>query len=401
MGGTVESGYELVQRAFETSFTDCYEEPDRNVGAALAIYREGRPVVDLWGGNADAAGTRPWTRDTLANIWSGTKGVFALAAARLAEIGRLDYDAPVKEYWRDFGNEDKEGTTVAHLLSHRAGLPGFSQATSVEDLFDWRARCGSLARQRPCWEPGTVPSYHAVTWGYLVGEVLRAASGGDPRTCLQEHLAGSLKADVHIGVPGDAGSRIADLIAPKRDLPPDPDRWVPSTCAAMAIVNPLIPPEAANQAAWRAATIPAANGHASAHGLARVYGAVANDGRLDGTSLWSIDTIQRLMTIQSDRTDEFDGKPATYGLGVSGYALVDGLPPMVFGHFGWGGSYGIWIPAAKAGIGYVVNQMSADPRRNPAFRNLLVAILLSLGIIRQASELAPTWSLQAGPLTRF
>ncbi|MFP5304427.1 MAG: serine hydrolase domain-containing protein, partial [Gammaproteobacteria bacterium] len=203
--GRVAPGFERVREAFAANFErdDAYRE----AGAALAVYRGGECVVDLWGGVADRAGTRPWMRETLINVYSTTKGLVAALVAMLVDDGVLDYDAPLVRWWPEFGAAGKEATTLAHLLSHQAGLTGFQEHAAVEDLYDWDAACARLARQAPCWPPGTVSSYHAMTWGFLVGEVIRRAVGAGVGALCGERLRAALGADVFIGLPHDAQAR--------------------------------------------------------------------------------------------------------------------------------------------------------------------------------------------------
>jgi CubicO group peptidase (beta-lactamase class C family) len=389
--GTVGPGFEIVRDAFAETFK--LEAAYRNVGSSLAIYREGKQVVDLWGGHADGARTRPWYRDTLANVFSATKGAVALAAAHLVEKGKLDYGRKVAGYWPQFTGDGKDATTVAELLSHHAGLPSFQKTVTVDDLYDWSERCNDLLRQAPCWTPGERPSYHAVTWGYVVGELLSRAADEPIASYLRRHIAGPLAADVFIGLPQSLESRAAELLRPK--MPP-PDLNPLSPCAARALDNPAIPPETANTTRWRDAKIPSANGHASAQGLARLWGAIANGGTLDGVALWSQSTIDKMTKLYSAKIDELYGTRATYGMGISWY-----LGTKAFGHFGWGGSFGICMPEKKVGIGFVLNQMSADPPNDPRFQKLFRAIFTALYTGAKAFdevEFKQERHLQAGPL---
>ncbi|MGQ0586056.1 MAG: serine hydrolase domain-containing protein [Gammaproteobacteria bacterium] len=363
--GRVEPGFERVREAFAANFRrrDDYTEN----GAALAVSVAGRTVVDLWGGFADRARARAWQPDTLINVYSTSKGVTAAALAMLVDAGQLRYDDPVVKYWPEYGAAGKERTTVAQLLSHQAGLSGFAEPTPPESIYDWHARCASLARQAPLWEPGTKTSYHAMTWGFLAGELFRRASGGiTVGRWIAERIARPLGADIFIGLPQSQEHRVAEMQAPR--TPPDLSALTQPPEALAALVNPRLDAEACNARAWRAAELPSVNGQASARGLARLYGAVANGGTVDGVTLLSPDAIRRMAQIQRGRTDLLLGFTDNWGMGVcfNQFSML-GPSPDTFGHGGWGGSIGCADVAAKVGIGYVCNQMGAqlvgDPRQ--------------------------------------
>lgn len=360
--GSVAPGFEQVRDAFAANFER--DDHYREVGASLAAYRGGEKVVDLWGGWADAARTRPWTRDTLANIWSTTKGVTAILVAALVDRGLIDYDAPVIRYWPEYGAQGKHRTTVSQLMSHQAGLPGFVEPTPLNEFYDWEIVTDRLARQAPMWEPGTRNSYHAMTYGFLAGELVRRASGKRVGRFLAEDVAGPLGADVFIGLPEREEGRVAPLIPSPIPRVFDPD--APPEAVA-AVTNPDMLPDLPNDRAWRAAEIPAGNGHASADGLARLYGAVANGGELDGVRLMRPQSVAAMNTLQTDRVDILLGMPAMWRNGVCGNVLnMFGPHPQTFGHSGWGGSFGCANTETGVGIGYVVNQMGdravGDPR---------------------------------------
>jgi CubicO group peptidase (beta-lactamase class C family) len=361
--GRVDKGFERVREAFAANFTrgDDYEE----VGAALAVYRAGKPVVDLWAGHKDRARTRPWQRDTLVNVYSTTKGIVAAAVAVLVEEGKLRYDDPVTKHWPEYGQGGKDKTTVAQVLAHQAGLPGFAEPTRVEDLYDWKARCAALARQKPMWTPGRKTSYHAMTWGYLVGEVARRASGQSIGPLIAETIAPRVAADFYVGLPGSLDTLVAPMLRP-RSTPDMGGTQLPPEAIA-ALVNPQLDGEVCNARAWRAAEIPAANGHGSANGVARVYAAMANKGQLDNQRLMKGETIMTMTQAQKGHTDALLGFTDNWAMGVT-FNQMDmlGPSPKTFGHGGWGGSFGCANLEAQVGIGYVCNQMGAqlvgDPR---------------------------------------
>jgi len=361
--GRVDKGFERVREAFAANFSrgDDYEE----VGAALAVYRAGKPVVDLWAGHKDRARTRPWQRDTLVNVYSTTKGIVAAAVAVLVEEGRLRYDDPVTKHWPEYGQNGKDKTTVAQLLSHQAGLPGFAEPTKVEDLYDWKGRCAALARQKPMWTPGRKTSYHAMTWGYLVGEVARRAGGQSIGQLIAETIAPRVAADFYVGLPASLDTLVAPMLRP-RSAPDMSGTQLPPEAIA-ALVNPQLDGEVCNARAWRAAEIPAANGHGSANGVARVYAAMANKGQLDNQRLMKGETIMTMTQAQKGHTDALLGFTDNWAMGVTFNPMnMLGPSPKTFGHGGWGGSFGCANVEAQVGIGYVCNQMGAqlvgDPR---------------------------------------
>lgn len=351
IAGTVAAGFEPVRDAFAANF----ERPQayRELGAALAVYRHGECVVDLWGGYADQACTRPWTRDTLVNLWSTTKGIAALCVARLVDRGGLSYEDRVAEHWPDFAAAGKAEVTVAQLLSHQAGLPGFADPVSVEDLFDQPACAARLAAQAPLWPPGTANGYHAVTWGVLVAELVRRVDGRTIGHLLAEELAGPTGAEFHIGLPPALGARVAELVPP--DQPVDLAALELNPAMVMALASPQLDPIRANEPDWRAAELPALNGHGSAQGIARLYAAA-----LSG-ELCSADTLAEMTGVAADRVDLVLGFNPQWGMGVASNATgMFGPLPDVFGHSGWGGSFGCAHKPNGLAIGYALNHMGPE-----------------------------------------
>jgi CubicO group peptidase (beta-lactamase class C family) len=395
INGQYDKKFEPVVTAFAANFARGVEY--RDVGAALVVYQDGARVVDVWAGHADRAGKIPWQPDTLVNLYSATKGVAALAAARLFQEGRIDYASRVVRYWPEFGQNGKEQTTVADLLSHRAGLTGFIEPTTLDELYDWHACCERLARQKPYWTPGTVTSYHAVTWGYLVGEVVRRVNGGESLgRYLEKSVARPLQADVYVGLPDELEPRVAVLIGPtaeaaknaadlrkfwktriERDaIPFIAEKWHPF----QAIINPSIPEETPNERAWRAAEIPAANGHASARGLARIYAALANEGSLDGVELLSPAVIDGITQVPAGEYDLFARTHGTRAAGLSVVGKNIAGEPTTFGHVGWGGCVGCANFESKIGLGYVTNHMGVDLNQDPRWKSICAATFEVAGV---------------------
>ncbi|MGH8336250.1 MAG: serine hydrolase domain-containing protein, partial [Gammaproteobacteria bacterium] len=205
--GECDPRFARVRQVFADNFDQRGE-----VGAAVAVTVDGRPVIDLWGGYADAARTQPWQRDTLVNVWSTTKGLCALCAHRLADQGKLDFDAPVAKYWPEFAAAGKANIPVKYLLNHKAGMAAIRAPLKHDDIFSWEKVTSELARQEPWWEPGAKHGYHAITFGWLVGEVVRRISGKSLVTYFREEIAGPLGADAYIGLPASLDARVSDII---------------------------------------------------------------------------------------------------------------------------------------------------------------------------------------------
>ena len=371
--GRVEAGFEAVQQAFEANFADHGE-----VGAACCVYLDGRKVVDLWGGLADRKTGREWDEDTLTLVYSTTKGVTAICAHRLAQEGVLQLDAPVASYWPEFAAAGKERVTVRHLLSHRAGLPALDTPLSPEEAYAWDPAVDALAKQAPLWEPDTRHGYHAVTYGWLVGEVLRRVTGRSVGRYLAEELCAPLGLDLWIGLPAGEEHRVSRLV------PPGPVRVSREELAAMPpeqlerlramadpgslmqrALNPTDPPFSFNRPELHAAELPAANGIGTARSLARLYAATI--GEVDGIRVLDEGTVASATVEQSTGPDAVLALDTRFG---SGFFLPSPFSPLMgprsFGHAGAGGSLAFADPDAGVGFAYVMNQMqqglSADPR---------------------------------------
>ena len=359
--GTCDPKFNRVKDVFAENF-----EKRNEVGAAAAVMLDGKSVVDIWAGHADKEKTKPWTRDTLVNVYSTTKGITAICAHRLADKGLLDIDAPVAKYWPEFAQAGKDKLPVRFLLSHRAGLPAVRKILDDNALFNWTTMTTALAEQEPWWKPGTAHGYHAVTFGYLVGEVIRRITGKSPGTYLRDELAGPLDLDFHIGLDAKHDARVAGLIPAAPPGPGEPNMFAemmknPESAGAKAFMNPpvLTKPGLVNSREWRAAEIPAANGHGTARSLARLYGALARGGELDGVRVMSKDEVANCSIEQSNGPDALLIINTRFSLGfmMSQPGASLGPNPKSFGHPGAGGSLGYADPDAKIGFGYTMNKM--------------------------------------------
>ncbi|TNF87343.1 MAG: class A beta-lactamase-related serine hydrolase [Gammaproteobacteria bacterium] len=354
--GETAAGFEPVRAAFEANFRE-----DLEVGAAVCIFRKGERVVDLWGGHRDMAGTTPWTESTLVNVYSTTKGPAAIAFATLLEDGLIRYEDPVSEYWPELSALER--LSVGDLLAHRGGLCGVDAQLAVTDLYDWPKMIGLLEAQRPFWPPGTASGYHAVTWGYLPGELVRRITGETLAERLQQRICAPAQADFYLGVPDAEMSRIAPLVGPNRARVQRHKtagaRGKPGPFHAVALQNPVIRPyQDASSKPWQQAEIAASNGHASARGVARIYQQVL---RADGGILSS----ESLAALTEERVGMVDdlvlGHPIRRGAGVIlNTRAMFGPNPEAWGHSGTGGSKSFADPITGTAFGYVMNQMRDD-----------------------------------------
>lgn len=362
--GTTDPAFARVREVFEAHFRP--DAPVREIGAAVSAYAGGRCVVDLWGGVRSTATQEPWTADTLVNVWSTTKGVMAIAVAQLAAAGKLDYGAPVARYWPEFAAAGKADITVEQALSHQAGLNGFAEPTTLEDFGDWALVTGRLAAQAPAWPPGTKNSYHAMTYGFLAGEIARRVSGLTPRDLIARAVAGPAGADFQIGAAEADWARVAALVPPP---PPAADAPAPAfdPLAVAGVINPQLKGDDANRPEWRRAQIPAGNGHATARALATIYAGL-------GRSLLSPEGVAAMTAIRTDRDDLLLGPGAwAAGMMINRGGLF-GPGPRAYGHCGWGGSYGYADPELDVAVGYTLNRMNAGVLQDPRGMALAAAI---------------------------
>ena len=345
--------FERVRDAFVANFNEGSE-----LGASVAITRDGAPVVDLWAGDAVQGGA-PWQQGTIVNVYSTTKTMAALCVLMLADRGALDLDAPVARYWPEFAQNGKDGVLVRHVMSHSAGLSGFDPPlASVTDLYDREAIVRRLAAQKPWWTPGDGSGYHAITQGFLQGEIVRRVTGKTLGAFFREEVAQPLGADFHIGLAPEHDARVAELVPPPVGLdatPGDPASVGVRTMKSCALTGfePRTP-------GWRRAEIPAAGGVGNARSVARVHAALACGGAVDGVRLLSEAGVRRALEEQTNGVDRVLNAPVRFGMGF-------GLPhpsiplspnPNVIYWGGWGGSLAIIDLDARVSIAYAMNRMA-------------------------------------------
>lgn len=348
--GHCDERFAAVREVFENNL-----KGGLDVGASFAATVEGEMVVDLWGGFADEARTRPWARDTIVNVYSTTKTMTALTALLLADRGVLDLHAPVARYWPEFAASGKEGVKVSHLLSHAAGLSGWDTPLRAEELYDWSRICALLAAQKPWWTPGEKVGYHALSQGFLVGEVIRRASGKTVGTVFREEIAGPLRADFHIGLAAEHDARVGELIPPTTGLGKGQD---PQSIAGRTLNNPVLTALEPRTRAWRAAEIPAAGGFGHARSVAEVQTVLANRGVSKGKRIMSEAGTRRALEPQIEGVDMVLGLPIKHGMGygLPGEAMPLPSPNTCFWG-GWGGSLVIADLDRRICCAYVMNKM--------------------------------------------
>jgi CubicO group peptidase (beta-lactamase class C family) len=377
--GTVDEGFGKVADAFQQNFAEHGE-----LGAAFSVYVEGAPKVDIWAGVADKRTGRPWVEDTLQLVFSTTKGAAAICVARLVDAGKLDYGEPVATYWPEFAAEGKGGITVAQLLSHQAGLPYVDAVLGFDDIMAVTPVVAALAAQKPVWEPGTAHGYHALTYGWLAGELVRRVDGRTIGRYFADEVAGPLGLDFFIGLPESEEPRVSRLEA----MPPPTD--LEQIAVMMQLMGPgtigfraltmngaliALDPENNhfNMRAVHATEMPAANGITTARSLARMYAATL--GEVDGIRLYGDATLAASSAEQVNGPDRTLIVDSRFGCG---FMLNGELTPLLsdraYGHAGAGGSLGYADPVNGVGYGYVMNQMAAGIAGDPRTVNLNEAV---------------------------
>ena len=365
--------------AVREEFTRNFEERG-DLGAACSILIDGEPVVDLWAGWLDEDRTRPWERDAIVNIYSVGKAMTAICVLRLVDEGRVDLDAPAATYWPEFAQAGKADVPVRYLLTHQAGLVAVGKPLPPGSFLDWELMTSELAAQEPWWTPGEGHGYHTNTYGHLGGEIVRRVDGRSLGTYVHEEIAGPLDADLLIGFGPELDDQCADIIPYRGEQDPNRRPWLnedPATLEGLALGRYLAyrnpPPKedgstGVNTRAWRAAEYPSTNPHGNARGIARLFGALARGGELDGYRLLSEESIERANTIEADGEDLVLGRPTRFGLGFQ--LTIPGVRPLgpnprAFGHYGAGALLGFADPDERLGFAYVCNQSGRswrDPR---------------------------------------
>lgn len=348
--GTCDETFQPLKDTFAKNFEAGYE-----VGASLCVFQEGKIVVDLWGGYADAAKSKPWQKDTVVLVFSTTKVMTTLCALMLIDRGELDINAPVSRYWPEFAQSGKSKVLVRHIFNHSSGVPAWEPPIPFSTTYDWQRITASLAEQHLWWEPGTQCGYHTHTFGFLVGELIRRISGRTPGVFLKEEVTSRINADFHIGLPDEALPRFAEMI------PLEEDRiWGEPGALSERVENCLLPPTWQGLESVRIEN-PGATGIGNARSVAKIGSIIAMNGVLEGHTFLSSDTIKLLLTEQSYQNDLVIGMPVRYGFGM-------GLNSQEFecpgeGSLHWGGAGGSLIimdTESRTCLAYAMNRMLPD-----------------------------------------
>jgi CubicO group peptidase (beta-lactamase class C family) len=377
VGGFVEPGFEPVRQAFEANLAE-----GREVGAAVAVHLHGRPVVDLWGGRFDLAGEAPYAEDTLQLVFSTTKGATAICVGICADRGLIEYGAPVADHWPEFAAAGKADITVAQVLSHVAGLPTVDATLPLNDVLAWEPIVAALAEQAPMWPPGTAHGYHALTYGYLAGELVRRVSGKPIGEFFAAEVAAPLGLEFWIGLPESEEARVSPLI-PSPPPPPELAEQMAAVMGPGTLGGRALSLNGAfalgggeftfNRRDVHAAEIPAANGITNARSLARMYAACLEE--VDGIRLLSPELVERARVTLTSGFDRCLMAETTFGLG---FMTSGPFTPMLgagsFGHAGAGGSLAFADPESGVGFGYVMNKMEMNLAGDPRLDPLLAAV---------------------------
>jgi CubicO group peptidase (beta-lactamase class C family) len=325
-----------------------------DVGASIAVFHREELVADIWGGYRDEEKTTPWDRDTLVNVWSTTKTMTFLVALMLHDRGELDFDATVATYWPEFAANGKEAIEVRHLMNHCAGLSGWQETIVPEDLANWDLATSLLAAQKPWWEDRSMSGYHAVTQGFLIGEVVRRITGTTIGEFFKSEVADVLDADFFIGLPESEEHRVSLVI------PPPPENFgdaAPDSIMVRTLTSPLLDATAPRNRWWRAAEIPAANGHGNALAVATIQQVMANNGHVNGHRFFSEKTGDKVFQRQVGGVDQVLAVDMSFGLG---YGLASSYVPVGPRTCFWGGYGGSLIMMDQElglTISYMMNKM--------------------------------------------
>jgi len=371
IAGDIVPGFEPVLDAFVANFARGEE-----TGSAVAVFRHGRKVVDLWGGYRDAACTLPWRRDTIVNTMSISKAMTALCVHILADRGALDLDDPIAKYWPEFAANGKTGIPIRFALDHRAGLPVVEPSPGPGKIYDWKIMTAAIAAMKPLWEPGTQAGYHIRTQGFILGEVVRRVSGASLGAFFRVEVAEKLGLDFHIGTPNSLFERIAEFIPMRAGTIFDASKQDKESLLFKA-GRELPQPLDYNGPEWRGAEIPSSNGHGDARSIARVYALLAAGGEIDGVRLLSAVTVRRAMEEQHNMVEQVMGRQYHQALGFlrnSAPIVPMGPNAASFGHHGVGGSIGMADPDAGLAIAYVMNRMHARLDNGPRAGSLIEAV---------------------------
>ena len=370
--GTTSSKYEAVREQLEKNLS-----VGDDLGASVAVVERGELVVDIWGGYRDAEKTTPWTQDTLVNVWSTTKTMTFLVALMLADRGELDFHERVATYWPEFAANGKESIEVRHVMGHTAGLSGFGEPMRTEDLADWERCVGILAAQAPWWPPGTASGYHAITQGYLIGEIVRRITGTTIGQFFKHEVANVLGADFFIGLPASEEDRVSIVVPP----PPLDATGIPrDSITYRTFTSPPLDATMPQHRWWRGAGITAANGHGNARSVALIQQIITNQGEAMGHRFYSEKTGESIFETQANGVDLALGTETHFGMGYGLSSPSVPIGPRACYWAGYGGSVIVMDQSSGLTVAYAMNLMKGSltaETRGATFA--LLAALASLG----------------------
>lgn len=377
-GAPVEGWYRKDLGALRDAFVGLHagENPEPEIGSSTAAYVGGELVAEMWGGWADRAKTQAWKQDTLVQVQSAVKGVVATCIHMLVDRGQLDLDAPVSSYWPEFAANDKGRITTRHILSQTSGLV-YAEGVSPGDFYRPDVMAGALAAQPALWETGTKAGYQMITQGFLLGEILRRIDGRTIGRFIREELSGPLHSEFYLGMTDEQIARTAEISFPEANpqFPMDPNALAFKAMAGI----PGPPPLVSNTPEWRRAEVPAANGHGTARGLARIYAAIAASPR--GAGVFSAQTLENAITEQHNMVEVVLGRHYHQAAGYLLHSppIVDLFDrPRAFGHHGVGGSIGFADLDGELSFAYLTNRLHARETNGPRSTALIEAFYKSL-----------------------
>ena len=349
--GECDSQFSRVKEAFEK----LYQE-DREIGSCFAVYKDGKPLIDLWGGFQDKEKTKPWQKDNLVTVYSTTKGVAALCIALAMEKGLLKYEEKVSTYWPEFATNGKADITVGMLMSHQAGICS-PETRNLEDYYNQNLMAEKLAGMTPIWEPGTASGYHSMTFGWLTSELILRVTGKSLGTFFREEVGDQHEIDFFIGLPESEDHRVAELVPFELVSNRNSEQQVELTEAQKSQANSAGTLNIHNTKAWRQAEIPSANGQGSAGGLAKLYSLIVPED--NSLKLLKDDTVNQMTTMQIEGRDLVLAVQVRWGVGfiLNKHKIIYGPIEGAFGHSGYGGSCAFGDPENKIGVSYVMNRM--------------------------------------------
>ena len=350
--GECDPQFSRVKETFEK----LYQE-DREIGSCFAVYKDGKPLVDLWGGFQDKDKTKPWQKDNLVTVYSTTKGVAAFCIALAMEKGLLKYEEKVSTYWPEFATNGKADITVGMLMSHQAGICS-PETRNLEDYYNQNLMAEKLAGMTPIWEPGTASGYHSMTFGWLTSELILRVTGKSLGTYFREEVGDQHEIDFFIGLPESEDHRVAELVP--FDIVRNENseqQKIELTEAQKSQRNSAGTLDIHNTKAWRQAEIPSANGQGNARGLAKFYSLIVPED--NSIKLLKDDTVNQMTTMQIEGRDLVLAVQVRWGVGfiLNKHKVIYGPVESAFGHSGYGGSCAFGDPENKIGVSYVMNRM--------------------------------------------